>query len=121
MGSQVSACAGEKQKNAKSRKCYRCRSSRKTIDGRKNIALLPPPTPENEGKKTLVLDLDETLVHSIFNELPEGGRPDFTFNVQIGEESLEVFVAARPGFNNCSDMLHFSLDTPLDHEYPSHQ
>lgn len=27
---------------------------------------LPPPSERNRGKKTLVLDLDETLVHSSF-------------------------------------------------------
>ena len=28
--------------------------------------ILPPQEPKNKGKKTLVLDLDETLVHSSF-------------------------------------------------------
>lgn len=34
-------------------------------------ALLPPITPEHKGRKCLVLDLDETLVHSSFKVCPD--------------------------------------------------
>lgn len=33
---------------------------------RQNQNILPPQTGRDKGKKTLILDLDETLVHSSF-------------------------------------------------------
>ena len=39
------------------------------------------PQPEHvKGRKTLVLDLDETLVHSQFREIP---KPDYIIPVDI--------------------------------------
>jgi len=46
------------------------------------------------GKKTLVLDLDETLVHSSFNEVDEC---DLVLPVEIDGSTCEVFVLKRPG------------------------
>jgi RNA polymerase II subunit A small phosphatase-like protein len=37
-----------------------------TANGKQNIWLLPPPLPHLDGRKCLILDLDETLVHSSF-------------------------------------------------------
>jgi RNA polymerase II subunit A small phosphatase-like protein len=37
-----------------------------TATGKQNIWLLPPPLPHLDGRKCLILDLDETLVHSSF-------------------------------------------------------
>lgn len=57
-------------------------------------ALLPPMRPEFKGKKCLVLDLDETLVHSSFKVLREA---DFTIPVEIEGQYHNVYVIKRPG------------------------
>jgi len=61
---------------------------------RTDIAHLPPQLPHHEGKKTLVLDLDETLVHSSFKEVDNF---DIKLSVEIEDETVEVFVLVRPG------------------------
>lgn len=57
-------------------------------------ALLPPLRPEFKGKKCLVLDLDETLVHSSFKILQQA---DFTIPVEIEGQYHNVYVIKRPG------------------------
>lgn len=56
--------------------------------------LLPPPAKEDKGKICLVLDLDETLVHSSFMAIPQA---DFRFQLTIESQSVGVFVCVRPG------------------------
>jgi RNA polymerase II subunit A small phosphatase-like protein len=56
--------------------------------------LLPPITPRFRGKKCLVLDLDETLVHSSFKILHQA---DFTIPVEIEGQYHNVYVIKRPG------------------------
>jgi RNA polymerase II subunit A small phosphatase-like protein len=56
--------------------------------------LLKPQLPEDVGKKTLVLDLDETLVHSSFKPIP---NPDYVIPVQIENQVHNVYVLKRPG------------------------
>ncbi|KAH0606633.1 uncharacterized protein H6S33_003467 [Morchella sextelata] len=56
--------------------------------------LLPPIAPRFEGKKCLVLDLDETLVHSSFKVLHQA---DFTIPVEIEGNYHNVYVIKRPG------------------------
>ncbi|KAI9706775.1 MAG: hypothetical protein M1820_004746 [Bogoriella megaspora] len=56
--------------------------------------LLPPIKPELKGKKCLVLDLDETLVHSSFKILHQA---DFTIPVEIEGQYHNVYVIKRPG------------------------
>lgn len=59
---------------------------------------LPPQREWDKGKKTLVLDLDETLVHSSFHPPKHGERPpNMILNVQWdnGERDY-VFVKIRP-------------------------
>ncbi|EOD46932.1 putative dihydroxy-acid dehydratase [Neofusicoccum parvum] len=56
--------------------------------------LLPPIKPEFKGKKCLVLDLDETLVHSSFKILHQA---DFTIPVEIEGQYHNVYVIKRPG------------------------
>ncbi|KAM0278873.1 hypothetical protein ACHAQH_004951 [Verticillium albo-atrum] len=58
------------------------------------ISLLPPIAPEFKGKKCLVLDLDETLVHSSFKILHQA---DFTIPVEIEGNYHNVYVIKRPG------------------------
>ncbi|VVT50364.1 uncharacterized protein SAPINGB_P002726 [Magnusiomyces paraingens] len=57
-------------------------------------ALLKPATPEMSGRKCLVLDLDETLVHSSFKYLR---RADFVIPVEIDLQYHNVYVIKRPG------------------------
>ncbi|KAI9648615.1 hypothetical protein NHQ30_003253 [Ciborinia camelliae] len=56
--------------------------------------LLPPIAPRFKGKKCLVLDLDETLVHSSFKVLHQA---DFTIPVEIEGQFHNVYVIKRPG------------------------
>ncbi|KAF2400628.1 NIF-domain-containing protein [Trichodelitschia bisporula] len=56
--------------------------------------LLPGIRPEHSGRKTLVLDLDETLVHSSFKILHQA---DFTIPVEIEGQYHNVYVIKRPG------------------------
>ncbi|RDA86395.1 hypothetical protein CP532_6472 [Ophiocordyceps camponoti-leonardi (nom. inval.)] len=56
--------------------------------------LLPPVAPAHVGRKCLVLDLDETLVHSSFKIL---NQADFTIPVEIEGTYHNVYVIKRPG------------------------
>lgn len=56
--------------------------------------LLPPRAPAFNGKKCLVLDLDETLVHSSFTYLRTA---DFVLPVDIDDQIHNVYVIKRPG------------------------
>lgn len=56
--------------------------------------LLPPIAQRFKGKKCLVLDLDETLVHSSFKILHQA---DFTIPVEIEGQYHNVYVIKRPG------------------------
>ncbi|KAI2638560.1 HAD-like domain-containing protein [Xylaria nigripes] len=56
--------------------------------------LLPPIEPRLKGRKCLVLDLDETLVHSSFKMLHQA---DFTIPVEIEGSYHNVYVIKRPG------------------------
>ncbi|QLQ81087.1 hypothetical protein HG537_0E04420 [Torulaspora globosa] len=56
--------------------------------------LLPPKAPEFKDKKCLVLDLDETLVHSSFKYLRTA---DFVLPVDIDDQIHNVYVIKRPG------------------------
>jgi len=57
-------------------------------------ALLPPQRANKKGMKCLILDLDETLVHSSFKEVPVY---DFLIPVEIDGTTYQVYVAKRPG------------------------
>lgn len=58
--------------------------------------LLPPKIKKMEKKKTLVLDLDETLVHAKFTEKVEG-TPDHSFTIKINNTELPTHLWIRPG------------------------
>ncbi|KYK54541.1 plasma membrane phosphatase required for sodium stress response [Drechmeria coniospora] len=57
-------------------------------------SLLPPVALQHKGRKCLVLDLDETLVHSSFKILHQA---DFTIPVEIEGNYHNVYVIKRPG------------------------
>jgi hypothetical protein len=56
-------------------------------------SMLPPLAPEDKGKKCLVLDLDETLVHSSFKPV---ANADFIIPVEIDDQVYQVYVLKRP-------------------------
>ncbi|CAK4465075.1 unnamed protein product [Aphanomyces euteiches] len=56
--------------------------------------IIGKPFPGDEGKKCLVLDLDETLVHSSFKPIQ---NPDYIIPVEIEGNVHQVYVAKRPG------------------------
>ena len=51
------------------------------------------PVPFDAPKKTLVLDLDETLVHSSFSKIKD---PDFVIKVEYDGMIITVYVKIRP-------------------------
>ena len=51
--------------------------------------------PNKTGKKTLVLDLDETLVHSQFG--PFDVPSDVVINIEIENEMHDIHILVRPG------------------------
>jgi len=59
--------------------------------------LLPPLRPPDASMKTLVLDLDETLVHSSFKPIP---NPDFTIDIVLDDAVHTVYVRKRPGVDH---------------------
>ncbi|KAH3664334.1 hypothetical protein WICMUC_005719 [Wickerhamomyces mucosus] len=56
--------------------------------------LLDPPINKLKGRKCLILDLDETLVHSSFKYLRQA---DFVIPVDIDNQIHNVYVIKRPG------------------------
>lgn len=56
--------------------------------------LLEPIIPQDDGRKCLVLDLDETLVHSSFKMI---SNADFIVPVEIEGSVHNVYVIKRPG------------------------
>jgi len=59
--------------------------------------LLPPISPQHIGRKCLVLDLDETLVHSSFKAIQSA---DFIVPVEIEYHWHHFHVLKRPGVDN---------------------
>ncbi|TFK81987.1 NIF-domain-containing protein [Polyporus arcularius HHB13444] len=59
--------------------------------------LLPPIAPEYAGRKCLVLDLDETLVHSSLKAVPS---PDYIVPVEIESYWHNFYVLKRPGVDD---------------------
>jgi len=78
-----------------------------TLDLSENY-LLPPLPPDLAGKKTLVLDLDETLVHSSFKPI---SNPDFIIPVEIEDTVHKVYVLKRPGVDQFMQRVgkHFEV------------
>ena len=59
--------------------------------------LLPQKSPEFNDKKTLILDLDETLVHSSFTPFEKN---DIVLNVDFDGIMYNIYVLVRPGAKN---------------------
>ncbi|KAF9202729.1 hypothetical protein BGZ49_007147 [Haplosporangium sp. Z 27] len=59
-----------------------------------STGLLGPIAPEHKGRKCLVLDLDETLVHSSIKPNPQA---DYVVPVEIDNQSHNFYVLKRPG------------------------
>lgn len=59
--------------------------------------LLPPVAAKHRGRKCLVLDLDETLLHSSFKQLPTA---DYIVPVEIESQVHNVYVIKRPGVDH---------------------
>lgn len=67
------------------------------------LSILPPQSAASQGKKTLVLDLDETLVHSTFLEMRS---PDAVVRISTEDgRETEIYVRHRPGLKNFLDSL----------------
>ncbi|SAL99810.1 hypothetical protein [Absidia glauca] len=65
-----------------------------SLDVEQDLWLLGPVSNQDRGRKCLVLDLDETLVHSSFKVTPQA---DFVVPVEIDGSYHNVFVLKRPG------------------------
>ena len=72
----------------------RTMSVRPAVIGSQTKLLLPRPDPEDIEKKCLVLDLDETLIHSSFEPVENA---DFIIPIVLNETVHKVFVLKRPG------------------------
>jgi RNA polymerase II subunit A small phosphatase-like protein len=59
-----------------------------------NRGILNPQSARSSGKKVLILDLDETLVHSSFKPPAE---PSIVLPVEIDGKRFKVYVLVRPG------------------------
>lgn len=70
--------------------------------------LLPPIAAHHLGRKCLVLDLDETLVHSSFKAIP---HPDFIVPVEIECHWHHFHVLKRPGVDTFLKKMgeHFEI------------
>ena len=65
---------------------------------------LPPLNILNQNKKTLVLDLDETLIHSFFDH-PPPRAPDITFDIIMDKKKIHVSSILRPGVHEFLENL----------------
>ncbi|CAD8063437.1 unnamed protein product [Paramecium primaurelia] len=60
----------------------------------KNPIEIPPQTERSKGRKTLVIDLDETLVHSSFEPMKIN---DLIVEVSMNDQKYKIYVNIRPG------------------------
>ena len=69
---------------------------------RTNISYILPPKNKGDYRKTLVLDLDETLVHSGFTDF---NPSDIILPIKIDDEVHNIHVLIRPGVNQFLSIL----------------
>lgn len=78
----------------------------------KAATLLPPQREIYKGRPTLILDLDETLIHSTFQP---GLVGDFVVEVDVEGKSYLVTVFQRPGLHEflqkCADVFEVVIFT----------
>lgn len=83
------------------------RQAKTTLDYQVNDgdqqSLLGPQRRSDQGKKTLVLDLDETLVHSSFKPID---NPDIILPVEIEGSICNIFILVRPGVSQFLKRMH---------------
>lgn len=70
---------------------------------------MPPKSKHNQNKKTLVLDLDETLVHSSFK--PFSIPSDIILKIEFENKIHEINVLIRPGVEEFLERMakHYEL------------
>jgi Dullard-like phosphatase family protein len=77
----------------------------------KDQALLEAQNVTDYGKNTLVLDLDETLVHSSFS----GPKFDLSIDITVDRQKFKIFVLKRPGLEEflqkCYDLYEVVIFT----------
>lgn len=60
---------------------------------RTTVSMLKPQNMGNKGRATLVLDLDETLVHSSFTPLAQA---DFELPLELDGKTYHIYILVRP-------------------------
>ena len=74
-------------------------------------SLLVPQKTNDSGRNTLVLDLDETLVHSSFTMV----NSDFTIEIIIDRQVFNIYVLKRPGVDEflrkCAELFEVVIFT----------
>ncbi|KAJ3092176.1 hypothetical protein HK100_007001 [Physocladia obscura] len=83
-------------------------SSHVSENGESAVYVLPPQKLEHVGKKCLILDLDETLVHSAFVPV---SNADFIIPILIDANYHNVYVLKRPHVQEFLERMaeHFEL------------
>jgi RNA polymerase II subunit A small phosphatase-like protein len=71
--------------------CFRAVNSNYNLH--KDFPLLEPQSSSHKGKNTLILDLDETLIHSSFTEVDS----DILLKIEVNNQKFNVYVLKRPG------------------------
>ena len=89
--------------------CFRVENTR--ILNPEKLSLLSPKLPEFMEKNTLVLDLDETLVHSSFTSTP----CDISLRIDVDSRKFDVYVLKRPGVDKflekCAELFEVVIFT----------
>ncbi|CAD8068508.1 unnamed protein product [Paramecium sonneborni] len=71
-----------------------CFKSLITLSYNQKPIQIPKQSLQHMGRKTLVIDLDETLVHSSFNYISD---PDFILKIKVMNANYTIYVRIRPG------------------------
>ena len=102
---KISKLLMNKEQREKSRR-KSSKKKKRILDERiiKKETLIPPectqvpfiPEKINNKQKTLVIDLDETLVHSYFEKEPPY-KPDISYDIEIAGITIHISTLIRPG------------------------